>query len=229
MKCVRCVLASVFCWISLSGNSAIEAGVITIFTDRSLWDAAVVDFVTEDFESAPLGTLPPNTLVSLGSVDFSYTGSAHPDGEPLIIDPGNVNGSRELNGIVYETSDGGGMSLPGPNVITFPYAITAWGADFTNASTQTNLLIEFAGETIEFVDYHSFPGSGFLGMTSDMPFSTITLDASTGPGAGEAYQLDDLSYSALPQTPEPSSFALLSIGSVALIGYVVRRKRKRTA
>ncbi len=159
--------------LALALASHSEAATITVYTDRSSWEAAVGTFSTEDFSGvADTGALAANVEHTLGLLTFSYTG-APDNSRPAVT-------SNEFLGDPTKVSEGGGTVFNGPYVFEFPYSVLAWGADFTNASTGALLDITMAGETIALVDYLPDPGNGFFGIISDTPFSQVIIAADAG-------------------------------------------------
>ena len=150
-----------------------------------------------------------------------------------------------LNGITYTTNDGTALvtdaflSLSPPNTLgenvngfflasdtmtfSFPSPITAFGISMNTFDTSTGgyTATDNLGNVIgSFFD--PFPGFGtgeFVGYTSTVPFSSVTIAA---PG-GFAYTLDDLAYGGASTVPEPSSLFLLGSGVFGLAG-MLRRK-----
>ncbi len=55
-------------------------------------------------------------------------------------------------------------------------SITAFGANFFSTLDGALLNVTVLGELINFSDYLTGDGTGFLGFTSDTPFSSIVFD-----------------------------------------------------
>ena len=207
--------------LALASHS--EAATITVYTDRSSWEAAVGTFSTEDFSGiADTGELSANVEHTLGLLTFSYTG-APGVGRPRVT-------SNHFEGDPTQAIDGGGTTSPGPHVFEFPYSVLAWGTDFTNASTGALLDITMAGETIALVDYLPSPGTGFFGITSDTPFSQIIISAgSTQVTPDEIFSLDNVSFGeqAETQTPVPEPASLLLFGTGLIVLARMRRRKQQ--
>ena len=203
--------------VALALASHTEAATITVYTDRSSWEATVGTFSTEDFSGvADTGELAANVEHTLGLLTFSYTGG--PDfGRPAVT-------SNYFEGDPAQVS---GTASAGPHVFEFPYSVLAWGADFTNASTGALLDITMAGETIALVDYLPNPGTGFFGIISDTPFSQIIISASTGLPFDEIFLLDNVSFGEQAETPVPEPASLLLFGTGALVVSARMRRRKQ--
>ena len=201
--------------LTLALASHSEAAIITVYTDRSSWEATVGTFSTEDFGGvADTGELAANVEHTLGLLTFSYTGG--PDlGRPAVT-------SNHFEG---EPAQFTGPVTAGPHVFELPYSVLAWGADFTDASTGALLEITMAGETIALVDHLPNPGTGFFGIISDTPFRQIIISAGTGLNFDEIFLLDNVSFGEQAETPVPEPAAMLLFGTGALV--VSARMRRR--
>ncbi len=195
-----------------------EAATITVYTDRSLWEANVGTFSTEDFSGiADTGELAGNVEHTFGLLTFSYTGAPE-FGRPAVT-------SNHFVG--DDPQQGGGTTYPGPHIFEFPYSVLAWGADFTEASTGALLDITMAGVTIALVDYLPAPGTGFFGIISDTPFNQVSLAAAGGPRFDEIFIMDNVSFGEQAETPVPEPASLLLFGTGALVVSARMRRRKQ--
>jgi hypothetical protein len=200
-----------------------EAATITFYTDRSSWEAAVVGMSsTEDFSGiADTGQLAANVEHTLGLLTFSYTGA--PGGFP---GPGVQ--AEQFVAIPTKASAGGGTTDVGLLVFEFPFAVLAWGADFTGASGSAFLDVTMAGETIALVNYLPSPGDGFFGVVSDTPFNQVVLSADGGTGFDEFFFMDNVSFgeeAAATPVPEPTSLLLFGTGALGVLARTRRRKQ----
>lgn len=188
------------------------AAIIGVYTDRALWEADAGAIQTEDFNNVPLGFLQPGTT-QLGLVSFYYEFGPSSSGPEITTEStNNVNGTPYLNGHVYKTT---GASDPRIHRFIFPHPVTAWGADFVDTLTGAHIQFEFADQTIKMSSYYSNPGDGFLGVTTDTPFTELTIrSAENSSSNAEFFGLDDLSFSLIP---EPNTMILALFGSVGLI------------
>lgn len=206
--------------LALAWASHSEAAIITVYTDRSLWEATVGTFSTEDFGGvADTGTLAGNVEHTLGLLTFSFTGASTPFGRPAVT-------SNEFVGDV-SPPPAGGTIVPGPHIFEFPYSVLAWGADFTEASTGALLDITMAGVTIALVDYLPAPGTGFFGIISDTAFNQVSLAAAGGPRFDEIFIMDNVSFGEQAATPVPEPTSLLLFGTGALVVSARMRRRKQ--
>lgn len=198
-----------------------------VFTDRAAWLAAVGVAQTEDFESAPVGSILSGTT-NLGLVSLTTDRYSEFYDLPRIQDGGEVNGTRELRGYITNPDDPEISGEPGfgPNFMTFSFGspVTAWGGDFASATSGALLTVETAGTVYQMSDFLSAPGTGFFGIVSSTPFSTITL-GKANPLQGEEFSLDNLSFSgASAAAPEPGTLTLL-LGTLS--PFVVARIQRR--
>ena len=203
--------------LALALASHSEAATITVYTDRSLWEATVGTFSTEDFSGiADTGKLSANVEHTLGLLTFSYTGA-----------PGFSGPAVTSNHFEGDPEQGGGTTSTGPHIFEFPYSVLAWGADFTEASTGALLDITMAGVTIALVDYLPAPGTGFFGIISDTPFNQVSLAAAGGPRFDEIFIMDNVSFGEQAETPVPEPASLLLFGTGALVVSARMRRRKQ--
>ncbi|WP_339909942.1 PEP-CTERM sorting domain-containing protein [Symmachiella dynata] len=201
--------------VSLSFVTSAQAGLIT-FTDRATWEAQLSAFQTESFTLPDTGTLAANVTHTLGLVTFSYPGVSS-QGFPQVS-------SNQFVGDVWSVSSGGGTSETGPHTFGLPSAVTAVGADFSSAERST---LTAGGMT---VTVPTDSGVQFFGVISDTPFSSFVLDHNqTATTNNDLFIMDNLSFGNTAAVPEPSTFALLGIGGIALVGYGVRRRRQQAA
>ena len=213
---------------------------LRIFTDEAAFLAeSGPSTVLEDFSTAPLGSVLPGTSPLFGSLVFSYEGKLDGgqndpfDGQPLIKDRGEINGSREFMGEV--NADG---TPSGLHFFTFPYDVSAFGGTFGGATSGSGLTLIVGDETISLRDHLGRPGTGFFGVISDTGFGGITFGSlprgsgRNAPGS-EVFRLDDVYYAeAIPEPapviPLPGSVWSLGVGLAAL-GFIHGRRQRRRA
>lgn len=181
------------------------------FTNRALWEAANPGFTTETF-STPTGLLPIGTT-SLANVDVTLFGTANNTTE--------VAGGQFIGFIQNDPSSNDIYKIR----LTFPEPVTAWGADFTSAATGNILISTANGNSYNFSTVLGSPGNGFFGSVEDAPFQWVDLTTASFTFFGEYFQMDNLSFSAVP---EPATFLVWSCLS-AIGGVIVYRRKRRAA
>ncbi|AMV39969.1 PEP-CTERM sorting domain-containing protein [Planctomyces sp. SH-PL62] len=174
----------------------------------------------QDFDSLAAGTV----LGTLDGVTYGASG-----GNPIVTD--SYLTSTTPNGL-GSTSVGYFLSSESAT-FTFATAITAFAIDintfaaFEGAYTATLNLGDVVSSRFDV-----FPNTStgqFLGFTSDVAFTSVTISAVADPGSGAtyAYTLDSLVYgeAAAVAVPEPSSLVLCGLASFVGCGVWARRRR----
>jgi len=179
-------------FITLLYTGQVSAVVISVFTDRTLWESAVGSFTTETFD---------DSLLNSGLNVYSQSG-------------GGVRGGL-FNDVVFE----GGFV--GDTIWSFSSPILAFGGNWDLGPNSAGTALEFGlhGPSDTFgvpgrPDIINTYTGEFWGILADTPFDTVQI-FSAGLGS-EHYSLDNLVYSKT-QIPEPNSLLLLILG---LIGFV---------
>jgi hypothetical protein len=176
------------------------AGAITTFTDRVLWEAAVIGSITtdpfdNDIGSSELFGGPPIVFDSWVTSEIN-NGSGF---QCNFVGGGNYNGCVGVSGDIAKW--------------TFPGMGNAFGFDYISQSS-LDITITYDGFPDAFVTTPA--AGGFFGLISDgMEFSMITF---TG---GGSFDIDNLSFNHRHGVPIPSTLALFTLG---LAGLVARRK-----
>ena len=212
----RLLFCAVFAATTLASSPSSRAVIIT-FTDPAAFNAAAMALgmvQNEGFESLPTGTLPagPNQLgllmLNIGLVGGTTTtgasiGSASP-----------ISGLRELTlnaDTAFRTYD---MSAGLP--------ILAFGFDFAGAATGGIASLRADGQLFTFGSNGG--GSGFFGIISTTPLTSVAFEDAAPGLPTEIFDLDNVRFVTVP---EPSTFALLGIA--ALGSWVLRRRTKDRA
>jgi hypothetical protein len=191
------------------------------FTDRALWEAAVVGPATEDFNSSTKQSFALGSNV-VEAFDFQFTGDAFGGvrDEPL---SDTVDGSNFLEG-----GDDPDMTMS----MVFSSPVKAFFADFANVNTASGLNI-----VVDSMSYNlptEFGGtvtpSGIVG-GNDGSFGVVSDDSSFSlvefVSANQAFSMDNISTATVVAIPEPASLALVSIPAWAAALAARRRRRGR--
>ena len=97
----------------------------------------------------------------------------------------------------------------------------AFGADFINIIDGAGVQVTVAGDVFQ-LHNHIAGDSGFFGVISTAPFSSVLFSEGDLGGANEFIDLDNVSFSSVP---EPATMTLVGLGFGAIA--VRRRLRQR--
>ena len=179
------------------GVATTSRAAITVFTDRTAWETAVGDFLTEDFNSMPDGALSLG-LNNAGLIDIRVNGAV---AQNQFFNGRFIGDTRSQDGVTQD--------------LVFSTSVVAFGADWGETTTNSLLITNISGETIRFSDYLSGDGTGFLGFVSDVDFAEVTM-SDEGLSGNEVYTMDNLSFSNV--VPEPAAIAVWSI--LGMVGFL---------
>lgn len=201
---------------------------VTVFTNRTSWEAAVGSFVTETFDSLA-DTNFVTGLNDAGLIDVLITGVADDNGIRGAASAFDINGTQFLRG----ETDLSGSDVGVPSLI-FASPTSGFAADFTRTIDFARLTVTIGADTIEFDNFLSGDGTGFLGFVSADPFLRADFSQELTTTTNELFGLDNLSIAAAPQAgviSEPGTCALLAAGllPLAATGASALRVRKRKA
>ncbi len=184
--------------------------------DRSAWEAAVsvADVSTETFSSV---------IAQADVLDFD--GGIQSVASGAIGTPNHrVDGDRFLGTLRPAASVSPGYLT---YVWTFPEPATAFGADFFSIGDIRQVSVQGTFDSgLEAFDLRMLfsadggTDQGFFGLTSAIPFSSITLVA-LGTSTNDAFSVDNVSI----ELPEPSGAGIAAVTIVALLHNAVRRRR----
>ena len=197
------------CLLLLAFATSAQAGALAVTTHTTLgsFNAAAGTLSTEALNGAPTG--PFN--------DLSFTDFDIDKSDPFIglaILPGgdtdNFDGSNFLN---FTTLGAFGQ---GP-VFTFGHNIQAFGFEYKNLDSSFDVIgLLVDGQEFEIAQAGE---TGFFGITTDGPFTTVRIIQQTGGDLENRGALfDNFQYTTVP---EPTSLALLGLG-----GLLVARRRR---
>ncbi len=171
--------------------AAANAASITIYTDKSQWQAAVGGaFLTESFADSQLNA----------GVSFVSSESGH------------VNPAQELYQDVLAS-----QSQNEPMTIwSFTPQIVAYGGNWTlggPGGSGNSLLVYVADWPLYVGAISNSYGGEFWGFVSDTPFTSVKLVGGSGIHQ-QNYSLDDMVYAPIP---EPATALLLVLGGLAAL------------
>lgn len=113
---------------------------------------------------------------------------------------------------------------------TFDSPTTAFGGDFDLSPGGNGNGLRFVLDGNEIVSEEiGAPYIGFWGFVSDTSFTTLTVEAGSGPGIAETHLFDNLSFGvAMPAAiPLPAGFILLLSALTGIFGWQSMARRRR--
>jgi len=202
--------------ITLAVGAPARAGII-VYPDRISFGAAVPGATVETFDEVAAPTTILNGTAFNGVTYTSSTGNPLITSAYLPLSPPNTLG-EDVNGF-FAPSDTITFTFPGP-VTSFGVSISTFDTS-TGGYTATDNLGDVVGSFFD--PFPGFSNGEFVGYTSTVPFSAVTIAA---PG-GFSFTLDNLSYASA--VPEPATLCLLGIGALCLVGHKSRRRQRHRA
>ncbi len=200
----------------------VQASVI-VYTDRTAWETAVGSFITEDFNTlAPAPFTMGRNNAGLVDIDIiGLNGYTNP-GRWNRIAAGGSN-TFDVDGSTFLTleTDRSGTDQQLTRLI-FDRPISGFAADWNSTTNSSLLTLTIGFDQINFSDYLTGAGDGFLGFVANRWFNLASFDQLGTDN--EVFGLDNLSFSPAP-VPTPSSLLLLALG-LGGIGWSHRRRRK---
>ena len=201
------------CGLPLPAASA----VITTFSTRANFDAAVGLATVNDMNALVVGTSFIGTPLDLGNFSLLRTGTSS---NGSIADGGN---SFSVNGSIFGRVDTG--STIGDLIFSFDAPIGAFALDtFAFNDTVMRTSLEADGANVP-VDIFINGTAQFIGFMSDMTFTEVRFIG----GIGDSWGFDNITYSEKVGTvPLPATWPLFLLALSAL-GFLNWRRRKALA
>jgi hypothetical protein len=208
LKLRAAVTALLVCGVAAPHAAA--APVLTVYTDRAAWEAAVSGtFVEENLNAFNPGVSYELAPLDVGDFTISVSGDTFPGWHQ--VGPNNtvndVNGTAQLNAITV---------LNGRTTLSFDFPVWAFGAHWAGISDSRVTSIDVDGTVLPLPNLNQ----AFYGFTSSAPFSSLFLSLTTG--GPDGFGMDDVVYSR-SAIPEPATLALVGLGLAAL---ALRRRNR---
>ena len=202
---MRTCLALALAMGALAASSA-DATLVTPYTSQSSWASAATGVIeTIDFDD---GLLP-------SSFSGGYVGL--PTATPDFIPTSSPN--------VFQPTDT--IPIVGTVLVTFAQPVNAVGAFFLDVETGfASTGFDFEGDGTLEVAFGGDQGDdsiAFLGFTTDMPLTTVTISFGQAGTPADGVAMDDFQFATIP---EPSAFLFgLLVTTVTAVPTLLRRQR----
>lgn len=211
-------------YIGMAGNAL----AVTVFTDRTAFEAALATFSIEDFESTPTHGDPdaspfsPDGLYNLALTDFSLAATPR---AIKILDSAPASGSRNTTvggeRFLYLDTDNPFTVLTGSTTVFSLYnPVDAFGFDYTAVSEPgTDFTVTIGSNIFNLALNNPENTPLFWGVIGLGSFSDVTLATSLDSG----YGVDEVTFGSA--VPLPPALWLFGSGLVALASGAVNRKK----
>lgn len=205
----------------LLGGLTVSNATIVLYTDRLAWETAMtsIDYLV-DFNDYSTDTLFNTSAVDLGPFSLQQTaGSTNPEGNKIEVSPQYID--LDVNGTPYAAM----WAFDGKEItMSFDDLTYGFGGDiqtFENYNLEVDLDLGSAG----IAEWDHSGGSGFLGIVSDIGFSSAIFSDSGSP-LTQTWGFDNISGGATAPVPEPATMLLFGTGIAGLAGSRLRRRKK---
>jgi hypothetical protein len=216
MKFSRLLLPAVLGLMCLSSVARDAHAAIITYSDRNVFNSNSTGRTDIAFETAP-----PSDYTYYGS-SANFSGVAFYGQSLYTIDPGfnpiyNYNSGDVLyEGATYSTV-----------FVQLPSNVTAVGLDFMNTNSGANGQLGSFQFTVNGQTFNGTtlpnPNRAFIGFTSDTAITSFSYQSTSG----DIALIDNFSYgrSTVVPTPEPSTYAMMALGCIALCVLGAKRKK----
>lgn len=221
----RLLIPSVMSLVFLALGTPARAGLI-VFDNRAAFNALTIGRTVIDFEGiAPVGGFvslrtPPG--ITLSGVNFTIDRSTS-NGNLFVIGDNRYY----ANTAVLSSQESRLPPISDNVLITLPEPSTAIAVDFGSFSAGRTVTFDLStGDTFTRTTGF-FPSLEFVGLVSNKPITSLTISKPSVVGVDTVLNLDNFTFG--QSVPEPSTFTLLTLGSLGLLGYARRRRKEPTA
>ena len=197
------------------------SAVLTFTTNEAAFTAGLSNPVSEDFGIVAPGSPTVDFFIAdgrqaIGNIFVTPFGTESGFGATEIRSAGATEPASEADLFFFLDSAPTAYGV----TVDFGAPVTAFGADFFSAASLGGSTLTLDTGTDSFAIGDSplgSPGTGFLGFTSDTPFSTIDFTV-TDPTSFEGLFIRDVVFDVVP---EPTSAAVIGLAGLATL----RRRR----
>ena len=193
-----------------------QAAIVSTFTDRTAWEAAVsstittVDFETPDASATPGFIVTTPSLTTAEGTTFSV-----PTGSELFVVSPTLFPAFSSQALFSEQNSSGVQSLDISLAPSF-----AFGLDLF--SIQEISRLDFLLSSGDTSSTTISPSLSFFGLITNTAFNTINLSASLS--AGDSMRIDNFSFASPNPIPIPAAIWLFGTALAGVCGFSRHRK-----